>query len=224
MNRIAVVVFATAVLFLSGCATMNPISKKDAFPKMYQEHPASILVVPAVNNSTAADAPDLYSSTILEPLANSGYYVLPIEVTTEILRREGIQNGAQLVDVPAQKFGELFGSDAVLFVSINSWDTNYYVIGGNVTVGLSFTLKSTKTNEMLWHYNDVVVLDTSGDSNNGGGLIGLLIGTAIKTAMQDYVTVARDVNKSALTSIPKGKYHPGYQMDQGSKSVHASKL
>jgi hypothetical protein len=42
-------------------------------------------VVPAINNSTAAEAPDYYSTTIAEPLTRMGYYVLPIEVTNSAI-------------------------------------------------------------------------------------------------------------------------------------------
>lgn len=201
-------------LFHTGCA-VQPLTKGEAFPEMYSEKPTSILVIPAINHSTAADAPILYSSTINEPLSNAGYYVLPIEVTDRFLRNEGLIEGNDLLDVPPQKFSEHFGADAVLYVTIDVWDTNYYVLGGNVTVGVDFRMKSTKSGETLWAYKDQLVVDTSGDSNNGGGLLGALIATAIKTATQDYVPVARNVNVIALNAIPFGKYNKMHEKDMG---------
>jgi hypothetical protein len=186
---------------------------------MYLENPASIAVLPAVNRSTAADAPMLYSSTIAQPLANAGYYVMPMEITTDIIRQQGVHDGAQLLGVSAEKFGQLFQTDAVLYVTINRWDTNYYVLGGNVTVALAFELKSTRTNEILWAYDEALTIDTSDNANNSGGLLGAIIATAIKTAMQDYTSIAKQVNNTVLRTLPVGKYHPAHQADQGSRVV-----
>ena len=198
--------FGIALLVLSGCAVNNKVAKGEVYPAMYREMPKTILVLPAINNSTAADAPHLYSSTIAQPLANSGFYVLSTEVTQKFLDNEGMNSGEQLASVPPQKFAEIFGADAVLYVTIDRWDTNYYVLGGNVKVGISYKLKSTKTGEELWAYANELVMDTSGDSNSGG-LLGALIATAIKTSTQDYVPIARRVNFVALSTIPFGGYH-----------------
>ena len=202
-------------LLIQACA--QQITKQEAFPEMYQEKPLSILVLPAVNESTAADAPELYSSTIAQPLANAGYYVFPIEITNAVLAAEGIQDGAQLRDVPAQKFGSMFGTDSVLYVTVTKWDTAYYVIGGHVTVGMQFRLVSTSTGESLWAYNYQKQLDTSGDPN--AGLLVAIIATAISTAAQDYVPVARQANFEAIQALPVGKYHNQYGGDGALKTV-----
>ena len=204
--------FGIALLVLSGCATQNKVAKGDIYPAMYREMPKTILVLPAINHSTAADSPYLYASTIAEPLANSGFYVLSTEVTQKFLDNEGLNTGDQLASVPPQKFAQIFGADAVLYVTIDKWDTNYYVLGGNVTVEISYKLKSTKTGEELWAYANKLVLNTSGDSNNGG-LLAALIATAIQTATQDYVPIARRVNVVALSAIPFGGYHKMHGKD-----------
>lgn len=201
-----------ALLFLSGCAMQNKVAKGEVYPAMYREMPKTVLVLPAINHSTAADAPYLYTSTIAQPLANSGFYVLSTEVTQKFLDNEGLNTGEQLASVPPQKFAEIFGADAVLYVTIDKWDTNYYVLGGNVKVGISYKLRSTKTGEELWAYANELVMDTSGDSNSGG-LLAALISTAIKTSTQDYVPIARRVNYVALSTIPFGGYHKMHGKD-----------
>jgi len=212
--RILLAMLSMIVIFTSGCAGIqNKVSKGELYPEMYREMPKTILVLPAVNHSTAADAPHLYSSTVAQPLANAGFYVLSTEVTKNFLANEGLFSGEQLSAVPPQKFGEAFGADAVLYVTIEKWDSKYYVLGGNVTVGISYRLKSTKSGSELWVYANEVVLDTSGDSNNSGGLLGAIIATAIKTATQDYVPIARRVNNLALNNIPFGGYHKLYNKD-----------
>ncbi len=202
-------------VWVSGCATgpSGPqyLSKQEAFGTVYSERPKSILVVPAVNQSTAADAGNYYSATIAKPLTEQGYYVLPITITDQILNQAGISDGAQLLSVPAKRLGELFGADAVLYVTINLWDTNYFVLGGNVTVKLEYRMVSTTTNENLWRYKDQVVVDTSGSGNNG--LLGAIIETAINTSTQDYLPVAHQVNSRSIYTMPYGLYHPQHGQD-----------
>lgn len=210
------------LVFLSGCAAPPVyVSKQDAFPKMYQEKPRSILVLPAMNDTTAADAGDLYISTIAPPLTWAGYYVLPTEITTPLLRDQGITDGHQLLDVPPQRFKTLFGADAVLFVDLTKWDTSYNVLSGGVTVAANYTLKSTITGDTLWHYQAEQTIDTTGNSNNGGGLIGALIATAIQTAVQDYFPVAQKVNARAISTLPVGARHPAFGKDAQIKNVNA---
>jgi len=215
------IVSSILLIFLLGCGTVK-VTKQEAFPSMYTaEKPTSILVVPAVNKTTAADAAQLYATTIAKPLAESGYYVFSIPFIQQFFNREGIVDGTQINNIPPAKFKELFGADAVLFVTINQWDTNYYVVGGNVTVGAHFKLVSTSSNQTLWQYNDVYVHNTSGDS--GGGIIGALISTAIATAATDYVSVANVVNTNIINSMPLGKYHSRHNQDGKDAGVVVSK-
>ena len=202
------------LLLVSGCA--SKVTKKEAFPTMYQERPLSILVLPPINETTAADAKEYYSTTLAQPLTSMGYYVFPIEVVTEMMQHEGAYDTETLVNVAPQKFKEYFGADAVLLVRITKWDTAYYVVGGHVTVGVNCLLKSTTTGAELWKYNGVLTVSTSGNPA-GGGLIGLAVNivvTAVKTAMADYMPVARQANAIVISTIPYGKYHPLHGQDQ----------
>ena len=183
---------------------------------MYEEAPLSILILPPMNESTAADAKEYYSTTIQEPLAYTGYYTFPYPLTTELLKMEGIYDSELLADISLAKFKEYFGADAVLFTTIKKWDLCYMVIASNLTVSIDCSLKSTSTNQELWKYNGTIVIDLSG-GNSGGGIAGLIasaIVTAVNTAIADYVPYARQANYRALHSLPYGKYHPQYNKDQ----------
>jgi len=210
---------ATAVL-LTGCASSPLIAKKEAFPNMYDEQPVSIFVAPPINQTTAAEATEYLTVTLPQPLSFHGFYTLPIEVTTELLHQAGVQDGAQLADVPPEYFAQ-FGADAVLYITIKKWDTSYYVVGGNVSVGLSYELKSAKTGERLWNYNQTVVVDTTDGSSN---LLVKLVATAIKTAAQDYLPVARKANAIAMSTLPNGKYSPMFGKDGEMKVVNKQAL
>ena len=208
-----------AVTFVFGCAQRAAMTTKGGeFPLMYEEAPASILVMPPINESTAADAKGYYATTVQEVVSYWGYYVFPYEITAEILKMEGIYDAELVRDVPLAKFREYFGADAVLFTTISKWDLSYIVVASTLTVSIDAALKSTKSDQTLWKYSGTVVVDLSGGSNTGGGLAGLIaqaIVTAAQTAMADYVPYARQANFRALSTLPYGKYHPQFMLDQG---------
>jgi hypothetical protein len=216
------VLFGCVSIF--GCA--SNITKQEFAPKMYNEHPVSILVLPPINNSTAADAKDYYLTTVAEPLTNCGYYVFPVDVVSEILKQEGLSDTETMLNVPPQKFNEFFGADAVMYVKILKWNTSYLVLSGSVTVQIECEMKSTKTGESLWYYNDEVSVSTEGNDAGAGGLAGLLIKavtTAIKTAATDYVPLAMQANAQIDLALPYGKYHNNYDKDKEDKIVSKKK-
>lgn len=208
-------IFVILAVMITACAPAK-VAKKDAFPEVYNERPLSILVLPPINVTTAADAKEYYLTTVAEPMSYAGYYILPIEVTSNILNLVGLPDTEMVNEVHLQKFKEFFGADAVLIVKIVKWDTTYAVLAANVAVGVECVLKSTTTFKNLWQYDGIIVVDTSGGSG-GGGLIGLAVKavvTAIATATTDYVPIARRVNYMVIGSMPYGKYHPGFDTDR----------
>jgi len=216
LKKFAYLLFGILIIALmSACApAMN--TKLSEFPMMYQEQPLSILILPPMNESTAADAKEYYSTTIQEPLAFYGYYTFPYPVTADILKMEGIYDTELLVNLPLAKFKEYFGADAVLFTTIKKWDLSYMILASTLTVSIDCQLKSTTSDQTLWEYTGTVVVDLSGGNTGGGvgGLIAKAIVTAISTAMADYVPYARQANYRALSSLPYGKYHAQHNKDQ----------
>jgi hypothetical protein len=204
------------VVMCSCGAENNLITKKDAFPRMYDEHPVSILVLPPINASTSALAKEYYTTTLAEPISQAGYYVFPLEVVNELLKSEGLYDTETMLKVPPQKFKEYFGADSVMYVKILKWDTSYYVIGGDITVSVDFLLKSTKTGETLWSYDGTIVLNTTGGNYASAGLAGIVIQiveTAVKTAMADYQPLAKQANFQTVSTMPHGKYNDLYLKD-----------
>lgn len=205
---------------LSGCMP-GMVTKAAKFPLMYEENPQSILILPPINRSTAADAKEYYSTTMQEPLSLRGFYTFPYEVTSEILKREGIYDSELLYNMPLPKFQEYFGADAVLFTTINKWDMSYLVLAAGLTVEVTCELKSTKSDETLWKYTGKVYADLSG-GNTGGGVAGLIakaIITAANAALADYVPYAKQANVIALSSIPAGPYHQLHGKDREAQIV-----
>ena len=215
-TRITLLLISTISLFvLSGCGP-SYITKAEAFPKMYEQQPRSLLILPPMNESTDAEAKDYYMTTTEMPFALMGYYTFPTEMVSDIMKQEGVYDTETLYNMPLNQFYDYFGADAVLFTSIKKWDVSYAVIASSLTVSIEAKILSTKTSEELWKYTGTVVVDLSG-GNGGGSLIGLLISaiaTAINTAAADYVQHAHTANLQLIDSLPVGPYSNIYMQDQ----------
>ena len=198
---------------ISSCSGLPIQTKADAYPAMYDDRkPLSVLVIPAINNSTAAEATDFFNVTITEPLSNVGYYTMPVEIVKDIFQKEGIVDSTMIKGLPTSIFKKNFGADAVLFVTINKWDKQYVVIAGNVSVSMDYVMLSTETSEVIWSYSATQTIDTTAESS---GFIMLdILSTAITTATTDYVPIAKQVNYQAFTALPHGSYSDLHGLDQ----------
>ncbi len=220
MNFSKLILIVVAIFIFSGCSAKY-ITKGEEFPRMYDQQPKSILILPPMNESTDAEAKDYYMTTVEEPFAMMGYYIFPVEMVSEIMKQEGVYDTDLLYNMPLDKLYEYFGADAVLFTKIKKWDLLYAVLISNLTVSIEAKLVSTKTSEELWKYTGTVVVDLS--SNSGaGGLAGLLIdavATAVSTATSDYVDYAHVANSKLVYTLPAGPYSESYMKDQEAKLV-----
>lgn len=177
---------------------------------MYAQTYQNILIAPSINDSTSSEAAEYINATLAEPFVNKGYYVLPIPITADIFKDAGIVDGKELKGIPFKQYKDKFDADTVMFVTISKWDTNYLVLSGNVEVGLKYVMVSTDTSEIIWSYQNTIVVDTSSSS---GSLLVDIVATAITTAVTDYVPIAKRVNAITSSSLPVGKYHPRHQKD-----------
>jgi hypothetical protein len=220
IKLLALFIITLGGFVFSGCTEATPQpTKASLFPKMYEEQPRSLLILPPMNESTDAEAKDYYMTTVEMPYAMMGYYTFPVEMVGDIMKQEGIYDTELLYNMPLDKFYDYFGADAVLFTHIKKWDVAYMVVASNLTVSIESKIVSTKTSEVLWVYKGSIVINLSG-SNNSGDLAGLIvsaIATAINTASADYVTYARQVNASMMYALPAGPYHELHLKDQDMK-------
>lgn len=215
-NLLAATALVMTLFVFSGCAP-KMMTKGEAFPKMYNEHPKSLLILPPMNESTDAEAKDYYMTTIEMPFALMGYYTFPVEMVSDIMKQEGAYDTELIYNTPLNKFHDYFGADAVLFTRIKKWDVSYAVLASNLTVSIEASIVSTKTSEELWKYTGTVVVDLSGGGDSGGSLAGLVLKaviTAVNTAAADYVKYARVANARLITTLPLGPYHENYLQDQ----------
>ncbi len=210
----------TSMFILSGCGA-SYVTKGTEFPKMYEQAPRSILILPPMNESTDAEAKDYYMTTTEMPFALMGYYTFPTEMVSDIMKQEGVYDTEVLYNMPLDKYYEYFGADAVLFTRIKKWDVSYMVLASSLTISIEAKIVSTKTSEELWTYTGTVVVDLSGGNSGGGigGLIAKAIVAAVNTATADYVQHARTANRKIIHTLPFGPYHELYMKDQGIQLV-----
>jgi hypothetical protein len=216
MSALRGVVLAAIALALTGCATQTP-SKAD-FSQLRTEAPRSILVVPAINSSVAVNAPDYYLATITVPLAERGYYVFPVNMVKSVLADDGLSDANLVHAADPHRLGELFGADAVLYVSIDHWDAKYVVLSTTVEVELTYSLRSTHTGLQLWKNHETFTYTPQSSAGNGlAGLIADAISAAMTKAAPNYIPLATQANNQAIntkgTGLPAGPYNSLYGKD-----------
>lgn len=208
--RLARTAFGALLLatFAGACA---PREVPD-WESFYAKQPRSILVLPVENETTEVEAPRFFVATIAKPLIERGYYVFPVEATSEILAREGFTAGAQLEEVSPRRLGELFGADGILYVTVHTWDTTYLVFASSVVVTIGYRLVDARSGEAIW---STVATAERRSGASGSDPISLAISAAVDAALTaaltDYVPLAREANAAALRSLVPGPYSPDYQ-------------
>ena len=176
---------AIFVLLLSSCA--QKITRGEQYPKMYEEKPLSIVVMPPINQTNHAEAKDYFYTTLYSPLCEKGYYVFSPMMTMELFQTESAYDAEMFMEGDLSKFRNVLGADAAMFTIIKSWKRNN--IGGLLTAGVEYILRSTKTGDILYKREGLIKVDTSVGSG-GGGIFGALVSlaaTAISTAATDKV-------------------------------------
>jgi hypothetical protein len=169
------------VLALTACAT--PQAKFD-YSEFRKNKPTSILVLPPVNNTPDVGASNGVLSTVTYPLAEAGYYVLPVAAVSETFKLNGLTDPAEIQQVDAAKLRQIFGADAALYISVKQYGSVYHVIGSEARVTASAKLVDLRTGQELWHGSATASSD-EGNNNSGGGLIGALVGAALKQILNN---------------------------------------
>lgn len=209
-----------ALMLLSGCVGFVS-TKQDVYPKMYPNPPVSIMILPPVNNSTAADAKEYFACSLSEALGRKGYYVMPVEAVFGVLRDEGMYDTENINPTVLANLKKNFGADAVLYTTIERWDKSWILVAGSLDIVAKFSLLSTTTGETLWDYTTETTVNLGSEETN---FLAAAIETAIKTAVEDYFPNCLKANIMTMdTAMPYGKHHPKSGLD-GKDTMSAAKL
>lgn len=206
---LSVALVAAVAIVLSGCATVPSAKNYAAFR---QEDPHSILVLPALNNSGAVDAPEFFLSTISQPFAQRGYYVFPANMVKSLLEEEGLSDPALLYAADTRRLAKLFGCDTALYLSIERWESKYLVLATSTNVAFTYEMKSCKTGETLW--TDDQKLSYTPQAASGGNPLAALVAQAVASAIEkakpNYIPLAQQANALAAgtagSGLPAGPY------------------
>ena len=192
---------------MTGCATTAPYD----YSALRASKPASILVMPALNQSPEVNAPAGVLSQITLPLAEAGYYVLPVAVTEDMVRQPGIVSADDAQELPVAKRREIFGADAALYLNIRNYVTSYAVISSASVVTLDAKLVDLRTGTQLW--DGSATASSAEGQSSGGGLVGILV-TALLNQILDTmndrsVQIASIANQRLLSPMAQRGLLPG---------------
>ena len=171
-----------STLLLAGCAQRPSYD----YSNFKESRPTSILVLPPVNHSPDVKAGASLQSQITFPLAESGYYVLPVAVTNETFRQNGVTEATDIHALPTQKLHEIYGADTALYLDIKDYGTSYLLISSATVVTASARLVDLRTGKLLWE-GTASASSAEQQSNSGGSLIGMLV-VAVVNQIADTVT------------------------------------
>lgn len=210
---IPILVVVSALALSSGCATAP---KKD-YSAFKAADPRSVLIIPVVNRSVDVNAPVYFLSTLSIPVAERGYYVFPVDMVKHLLEYDGLADADLVHNADTMKLCSLFGTDSVLYVSIERWDAKYMLITTQVTVDFDYKLKDCKTGGVIWSERKTKVYDSS-QGQSQRGLIAMAISAAITKGLPNYMPLAHQANAEAFAypkggGLPAGPYLPEYRKD-----------
>jgi len=174
------IVACLLLLLLVACAT--PATKYD-YSAYQQSKPRSILVLPPLNNSPDIQATYSFLSTVTKPLAEAGYYVFPVALVDQTFKENGMINPGEMHQAPLEKLREVFGADAVLYITVTSYGSSYQVVSSGVIVAAHAKLVDTRNGQVLWE--GMASASDSEGRNNSGGLITLLVTAVVKQVVNN---------------------------------------
>lgn len=190
MTRVRRVAVMALALVAGGCAAVKP---PDYAP--YRAHmPRSIVVLPPLNETTDVNAPYVFLSTVTRPLAESGYYVLPVAVVDAFMKENGLPTPGEMQGVSLEKIHEVLGADAVLYVTIESWGQKYRVISSDTEVKARAKLVDVATGETLWTGNAFARQSSSAGQSD---LIGMLVAALINQVVASITDPAHELARVA---------------------------
>lgn len=217
MPRVRLVVLAALSLVFSACTAL-PERQPDR-AAFRASRPRSILVLPPVNRSPDVEATRSLLSVTTRPLAEAGYYVIPVTLADETFRQNGVTvaDEAHAIDLP--RLRQIFGADAGLYVTINRYGVSYRLIDSVVETSASARLVDLRNGQELWRGSVHVSV---GNDDNSGSLVGMLLNAVISQVVNsatDRAHVVAGAASQRLLSAGRGNgllygpYHPEYAAD-----------
>lgn len=166
-DALIIVSSCLVLTMMVGCAQPDPervleacqkISKSDYSKIESKAHrvfrtnlPLTVLVLPPVNQSADVDASYKYLSSVIRPLTKAGYDVVPLAAVDAYIEENGPQTPAKLHNVPLEKLDQEFVADAVLYLYLEKYDAESFLVWSKASVKVRAKLIDLDTGVILWH-------------------------------------------------------------------------
>jgi hypothetical protein len=212
----------SATLLYSACASAP---QQNIIPR--EDHPYSILLMPPINRTVDVRAPAVFLANSTRPLADSGYYVIPVALSETIFRQNGIMAAEEAHALPQNILRDIFGADAAIYIVINSFGPSFQLFRSVVQVSANAKLVDLRTGEELWTGK---IFNESGRDGtiyiSGGNIIQQLLFSVGQAAIDQVINTVWDpsleLTREAINQtfsaggnrnsgrIPFGPYHPRF--------------
>lgn len=189
--RVAILMLLGGSALLTGCASTPGV---DPYV-LYREHmPRSILVLPPVNESVDVNAPYSWVTTASMPIAEQGYYVFPVAVIDAFMKENGLPTPEDMQTAPLDKLGEIFGADAVLYVTLEDFGQKFELVSSTTRVIARAEMVDVDTAQVIWK-GRLNYAESSSNSNNS--LLGNILSAAITQIESSVNDRAHDAARTA---------------------------
>lgn len=172
---------ALAVLpaLLGACATPPAAFDYTAFR---QSRPASLLVLPPINDSPDVKAGNGVLATATAPLAEAGYYVLPAALVNDTFRENGMHTPADIHEVSVARLRQIFGADAAVYLRVKQYGTRYQVVGSETRVTVEGRIVDLRSGTQIWQ-GSATASSAEQANNSQAGLVGLLVKAVVQQVL-----------------------------------------
>lgn len=169
-------------------------------------HPTSILVLPPKNLSPDVKATYALLAQMTNPLAETGYYVVPVGLMDAAFKENGVHNADEAQSIPADKLRSIFGADAALYTEITEYGNSYKLITAETIAAARCKLIDLRTGTLLWEGE--ARASSAEQQSNSGGLAAMLVQAAIQQIANNLVdntyTYAGIASQRLLSPRPAG--------------------
>jgi len=172
-------------LLMSGCATKVPPYDYTAFN---QAKPATLLVLPPLNESPDVKATPSLWSNATKPLAEAGYYVLPVTLVDETLRQNGVETATDAHSIAANKLRDYFGADAAVYIKVARYGSTYSVVMSETVVEADAKIVDLRSGTLLWEGK--ARASSAEQQQSQGGVAGLLIAALVQQILSSTTDAA----------------------------------
>lgn len=165
--------------------------------------PASILVLPPLNETPDTNASNAVWAHMTRPVAEAGYYVVPVTLVDESFRQNGVLTPSQAQEVPYARLREQFGADAALYLRVTAFGVIYRVVSTEVVVEVSGRLIDLRDGTELWAGKARV--SDLGDPSAYGGAGGMIAAALARHLMATWFETAAQLSERAATRLVDGR-------------------